>query len=117
MASYDHYLAQPFPMEEIVLNGSYALGLGAGLHDCRGHIVLSVMLDETSGKSIVVQLTDEQDAEVRSLLRLPGQDKRRAISSWLADVQIGDNEVLGWAWNDLIRALLHLGAREAPPSQ
>ncbi len=107
MVSLASYRLHRVPLPEVALGHTYVFTLGAGLYDLDGQAVMSVVEDD-SGRSIVIGLTPEQAAQARALLGLPLGERIAAVQAWMASAELADNEVLG-CWRDyLLVAIGHL---------
>ena len=78
------------------------------LHEHPGGLAISLVYEPT-GRSIAVGLSQAQEEDARAALALEGRERTTAAHRWFEGANFWSNSVLGWTWNEFVRAFLDAG--------
>lgn len=101
------------PLPEIDVGGFWFNTLGASLHELDDHLVMSVLIDESDGMSVVLMLDPHQEAGIRQLLPMR-EETWTSVHDWLRGLDLADNEVIGRTTNTAFVAFALLADGDSP---
>lgn len=101
MGTFGEWREQRWPLPEVHLAGFSIATIGASLSTLDDRRVISVVVDDRDGTAVVLLLSE---AQIAKLDRVDDEDVEgcsefarmmKRFHSWLADLSLDDNEVLG----------------------